>query len=137
MAHKKTGKFDDTDDTGEFDDLDDVVEKGSIGQLGGIRKIFPRNLAEVLKAKFDEECTNPNECLVIPKDWLEEKLGMDTNKSIRGRSYQLKHKLNKQHGDLAGDGKIWHCGNIKNESYTIAIVEATIEVETALKHPAP
>jgi len=118
-----------------FDDLDDISETVvSRGFGGGARRDFPEKLAEVLKEKYDRDCT-ANECLAIPKEWLEGKLGFDTSKPMKGRPNAIKRKLNTQHGDMVGDLHIWHVGNKNDNFYTISVLEVNLDAESKWKHP--
>lgn len=123
-------KTQEADDINEFGDLDDVAVKVVVKTIGGGGKVFPAKLVEVLKTKFDNDGS-----FALPKEWLEDKLGYDTSKPMKGRPNAIKRKLNTQHGDVVGDLHMWHVGNSDNNYYTISIFEVTEEVENKWKHP--
>ena len=122
----------------DFSDLDDIatIATGRFGGGGGGKKVFPVKLAEVIKQKYDRDC-GTNESLLIPKEWLESKTGYDPEKPMKGRPNAFKRKLNRQHGDLAGEGHIWHVGNSDNKYYTISILEATPAEVDKWQKPKP
>lgn len=127
---KKAGELEEN-----FDDLDDITEVGiARGFGGGTRTEFPEKLAKVIKEKYDRDC-GAGECLFIPKEWLEEKTGYDTSGEMKGRPNAFKRKLNTQHGDIVGDGYIWHVGNRAGKFYTISVLVANSVVENKWKHP--
>ena len=128
---RKTQEADEPEDI-VFDDLDDVAIKVDVKTVGGGGKVFSVKLAEVLKAKFENDGS-----FAVPKDWLESKTGYDVNKPMKGRPNAYKRKLNRQHGDLAGEGHIWHVGNSDDKYYTIAIFEATPAEVDKWQKPKP
>jgi len=113
--------------------LDEIAVKTEVrkGGAGGGR-IIPLELAHALRTKFDGDGA-----FAVPKDWLETKMGLDVDKPMKGRPNAIKKKLNRQHGDIAGEGYIWHVGNSGNTHYAIGVLEATSEEETKWKKPKP
>jgi hypothetical protein len=115
---------------GELDSLAVKMEIKKLGAGGG-GKIFPVDLASAFKRKFDNDGA-----FAVPKSWIEEKVGYDVEKPMKGRPNALKKKLNRQHPDLAGIGFIWHVGNSENKAYLIGIVKADETEEKKWKEPA-
>jgi hypothetical protein len=129
MAHKK-----DVDAGADLmGELDRLAVKSEIKKLGagGGGKIFPVDLANAFKRKFDNDGA-----FAVPKDWIEEKVGYDVDKPMKGRPNALKKKLNRQHADIAGAGFIWHVGNSNNNAYLVGIVKADQTEEKKWKEPA-
>lgn len=104
------------------------VRKGGAG--GG--RIISLELANALKTKYDGDGA-----FAVPKQWLEEKMGLDIEKPMKGRPNAIKKKLNRQHGDIVGKGYIWHVGNSGEKFYAIGLLEATSEEEAKWKKPQP
>jgi len=135
---KKTGT--ESDNAGEekesqFDletQLNDIAIKTEVrkGGAGGGR-IISLDLANALKTKYDSDGA-----FAVPKVWLETKVGMDTEKPMKGRPNAIKKKLNRQHADIIGDGNIWHVGNSGDKFYAIGILEADSDEELKWKNPA-
>jgi len=113
-------------------ELDDVSIKAEVRKVGGGGKIVPIPLAKALLQKFEKDGA-----FAVPKEWLEKKIGLDTNKAMKGRPNAIKIKLNKQHGDLAGDGKIWHVGDSGGNYYLLSILDANATEEDKWKHWKP
>ena len=113
--------------------LNDIAIKTEVrkGGAGGGR-IISLELVNALKTKYDGDGA-----FAVPKDWLEEKMGLDTEKPMKGRPNAIKKKLNRQHGEIVGDGYIWHVGNSGDTFYAIGVLEATSEEETKWKKPKP
>ncbi len=128
---KKTQEVD-ADETTIADELNDIAIKAEVRKVGGGGKIIPTALANALKTKIDSDGA-----FAVPKQWLEEKIGLDVSKPMKGRPNAIKKKLNKQYADLAGDGYIWHVGNSGNTHYLISILEASSEEEDKWKKPKP
>ncbi len=97
---------------------------------GGGGKILPTELANVLKQKFDNDGT-----FAVPKDWLEGKIGYNTDGEMKGRPNAIKRKLNRQHAGIVGEGKIWHVGNSGGKFYLISVLDANTEEEDKWKKP--
>lgn len=119
-------------DIGDIEsELEDVAIKAvaRIGGGGGA-KVLPPELAKALKQKFDNDGT-----FAVPKVWLEDKLGYDTDKPMKGRPNAVKKKLNRQHADLVGVGKVWHVGNSKDTHYLISVLDADEDEENKWKKP--
>lgn len=127
---KKTENDAGADLMGELDSLAVKMEIKKLGAGGG-GKIFPIDLANAFKRKFEADGA-----FAVPKSWIEEKVGYDVDKPMKGRPNALKKKLNRQHADLAGAGFIWHVGNSENNAYLIGIVKADQDEEDKWKKPA-
>lgn len=112
-----------TDLMGELDRLAVKSEIKKLGAGGG-GKIFPVDLANALYRKFEADGA-----FAVPKSWIEEKVGYDVDKPMKGRPNALKKKLNRQHADIVGDGFIWHCGNSNNNAYLIGVVKSANQDE--------
>jgi len=98
-------------------ELNEVAIKADVTKVGGGGKIIPTELVTALKTKFDNDGS-----FAVPKQWLEEKIGFDTNKPMKGRPNAIKKKLNRQYGDVIDDDKIWHVGNSGNTHYLISVL---------------
>jgi len=132
---KKTESVNTDDLIGELDGI--VEEAGDLpivirlGRGGGAKRTIPKELALVLKQKFDNVGAFP-----IPREWLETKLGYPSSGAMKGRPNQIKDGLNRQHADIVGDGKIWHVGNHRELFYTIAVASVDADEELKWKKPA-
>lgn len=128
----------DVDLDAELDEVA-VIEAGAPrtrGGGGGGLTISPE-LANALKRKCDD--IPKDKKLRVEKSWLNEKVGLDPDKEMgRGDPNTLKRKFNRQHGDLAGAGRIWHVGNMEDyKYYTFAFVDADQDEEDKWKKPKP
>lgn len=113
-------------------ELDQVSIKAEVRKVGGGGKIVPTALAKALYQKFDNDGA-----FAVPKEWLETKIGLDTNKAMKGRPNAIKIKLNKQHGDLIGEGRIWHVGDSGGNYYLISVLAANETEEDKWKNWKP
>ena len=130
MARKKEVDADD-DLMGELDRLAVKSEIKKLGAGGG-GKVFPEDLAKALYRKFENDGA-----FAVPKAWIEEKVGYDVDKPMKGRPNALKKKLNRQHADIVGDGYIWHVGNSNDNAYLVGVVKvASQDEENKWKKPA-
>lgn len=130
MAKGKKENIDMGDLESELDDvaIEAVVRAGG----GGGKKVIPIEFANALKTKFDKDGT-----FAVPKEWLENKLGYDVDKPMKGRPNAVKRSLNRQHADIVGIGKIWHVGNNKDTHYLISVLDADQDEEDKWKKPKP
>lgn len=113
-------------------ELNEVAIKADVKTVGGGGKILPVELVNALKTKFDNDGS-----FAVPKVWLEEKIGFDTEKPMKGRPNAIKKKLNRQFGDIIDDDKIWHIGNSGNTHYLISILAVTSDEVDKWKKPKP
>lgn len=132
---KKEKNIDVGDLESELDGVAEVKAGAPKTRGGGGSITISPELASVLKRKCDD-IDPTKETLNVPATWLDAKVGFDTDKSARGHPNTLKMKINRQYGDLAGDGKIWHIGNRENyKFYTFAIIDADEDEEKKWKKP--
>jgi len=89
---------------------------------------IPAELVEAMLKKIREI----KGAIFLPKEWLEEQLGLDIAKPIKGRPNSIKRKLNVNYGSLLDENEIWHVGKRsasanRPEGYSIGILKTSKE----------
>ena len=100
MPNVKEGKT----DFGKLLEQVAVRDTGISRARGGYK--IPAELVEAILKKIKDV----GGAIFIPKTWLEEQIGMDTSRPIKGRPNNIKKKLNRNFGDLIASDEIWHVG---------------------------